>query len=135
MEEINELDFSAMKPKQNYFVNGSLIMDSAITTDENGDINITFPNSVKRKNTSEYLESLPENSVRITNYNGHTFNRYWYDRDNERIISERSYGKSMLKIIKPSSTRSNCRIVILEDENKNPRTCSYFKLINYCKSL
>ena len=34
----------------------------------------------------EYLDEIPDTAIELDSYNGHEYNKYWYDYDSERVI-------------------------------------------------
>lgn len=79
------------------------------------------------KRKYEYIDSLTEHSIPITHYKTFDFpvDKYWYDEDNNRIIS--TFHKKY-KIIKPSKNGGGVLIRLL-DTNGLYHTVGYNKLI------
>ena len=94
------------------------------------------------KQSPEYIDSLDGlNVVQITEYNDLTLDRYFYDKDNEKLYlktrAKRNKNGSPsfhYKLIKPCY-HYNLDIVALLTADGDTKTRSYKKLIKHCKSL
>ena len=60
----------------------------------------------KNKSKKEYLDKLPENAIPIIFYGGFTFDRYWYDGDNVRVITYKSRKYRYLTFTDVKGTKS-----------------------------
>ena len=82
------------------------------------------------RRTDEYLEELPENIFEISDFNGHEFEDYYFDVENEQIIKRTNVGR--LKIIKPFLDGNTLRICLCDIEKKR-RMINFDKLIRTFK--
>ena len=85
---------------------------------------------VHQKN--EYLDELPEDAELIEEYNGHQFDRYFYDIWDEKILMITKSDK--IKVVKPYA-HGNMSVVGFFDTRNIRRYISYNKLIEYLRNL
>lgn len=90
-----------------------------------------------RKQESEFLAELPEHVLHINEYNNIEYNRYYYDIDNERIIStfKSNINNHNYKVIKPSKPNTTGAIICIQDINGIYHSLGYNKLINTMRNL
>ena len=88
-----------------------------------------------KKQPYEYLNTMPENVIKITKIKDVEYSGYYFDRDSERILKQTLFNKgNRIKIINP--TKSGNRIhITLTDINGNSHSYSYNKLITEIKNL
>lgn len=80
----------------------------------------------------EYVTTLTgENVFQIEEYNGHLYDRYWFDMDTEILYL---YTRHKFKIVKPSLMNSILVVSLVDVENKH-HNVSYNKLIKEFKKL
>ena len=87
-----------------------------------------------RKQISEYVSKLPENSIKIDDYNGIELDRYYYDTDSEQLYLQTVTKNVRYKLIKPS-LHNNLLAVNLVDVNGKCYGRSYSKMINDLKQI
>ena len=87
-----------------------------------------------QKQKSEFVSELPENSIKIDDYNGIELDRYYYDTDSERLYLQTVTKNVRYKIIKPSLNK-NLLTVYLVDVNGKCYGRSYPKMINDLKQI
>ena len=84
-----------------------------------------------KKQPYEYLNTMPENVIKITKIKDVEYSGYYFDRDSERILKQTLFNKgNRIKIINPTKTR-----IVLTDINGRSHTYSYNKLITEIKNL
>ena len=96
-------------------------------------VSIQF-NSGRRKYNRrkyEYIDSLSDDVIEITNYNNHTFDKYYYEPSLNQILM-RFRGK--YKVVQPNYNGSVCNISLTDVNNKSI-TVSFFKLVSELKQL
>ena len=80
----------------------------------------------------EYVTALTgENVFQIEEYNGHLYDRYWFDMDTGTLYL---YTRHKFKIVKPSFMNSILVVSLVDGENKH-HNVSYNKLIKEFKKL
>lgn len=79
-----------------------------------------------KKKEIENIDSLPPNAYHIEEYNGFTYNRYWFDKENMKLII---YTKGKYRIVNPSGYGNN-KLITLTDSNGLHHTVSYKKFVN-----
>ena len=88
------------------------------------------------KQASEYIPQDnidKDNLIRIERYKNCEFNKYYFDKINEKVyIYQEKYGR--YKVIKPSRN-GKYMIIALTPTNKSTLTLIYDKFIKYCKTL
>ena len=87
-----------------------------------------------QKQQCEYISKLPENSIKIDDYNGIELDRYYYDTDSEKLYLQTVTKNVRYKIIKPSLNK-NLLTVYLVDVNGKRYGRSYPKMINDLKQI
>lgn len=81
---------------------------------------------------AEYIDKLnTENLYQLENYNGHEFNRYYFDMKTETLYI---FTRHKYKIVKPT-LNGKMWIVSLNTTSGKNVTCSYNKLIREFKKL
>ena len=94
------------------------------------------------KQSTEFLDSLDGlNVVQLTEYNGSKFDRYYYDRDNEKLYlktrAKRSKDGTLnfrYKLIKPCF-HNNLNIITLLPVDGGSKSWGYNKFMKFCKNL
>ena len=61
---------------------------------------------------NEYVEELPENAFEISEYNDYDFDRYYFDKDGDRILLNTIYNR--VKIIKPFVDGNRERVTLYD---------------------
>ena len=83
-----------------------------------------------KKQTYEYIYFLPEDSIRIANYNDIELDRYYYDIDNELLYMKTKTIVKKYKLIKPY-VLNNIFTITLIDAFGTKHTVNYTKFINH----
>ena len=94
------------------------------------------------KQSSEFLDSLDGlNVVQLTEYHNVKFDRYYYDRDNEKLYLKTRAKKNKdgtpqfhYKLIKPCF-HNNLDIITLLPVSGGSKLWGYNKFIKHCKTL
>lgn len=94
------------------------------------------------KQSSEFLDSLDGlNVVQLTEYHDVKFDRYYYDRDNEKLYLKTRAKKNKdgtpkfhYKLIKPCF-HNNLDIITLLPVSGGSKSWGYNKFIKHCKTL
>lgn len=80
----------------------------------------------------EYVTALTgQNVFQLEEYNGHLYDRYWFDMDTETLYL---YTRHKFKIVKPSLLNSILVVALVDVDNKH-HTVSYNKLIREFKEM
>lgn len=94
------------------------------------------------KQSPEFVDSLDGlNVIQLTEYNGAKFDRYFYDKDNEKLYlktrAKRSKDGTLnfhYKLVKPCYHNKMNLVALLTIDGES-KTRSYNKLIIFCKTL
>ena len=95
-------------------------------------VSVQFNNSKRKYNRRkfEYVESLSEDVIELNSYNGHDFDKYFYDPNTEQILMA-TRGK--YKLVFPKYYGTSCTINLTDNLGHNVNI-SYFKLLSELKS-
>jgi hypothetical protein len=82
-----------------------------------------------KKQKHEYIQELPENAIRIENYDDIELDRYYYDPDSEKLYLKTNIHKVQYKLCKPSLS-CNRLTIHLVDVNGTRFKRNYTKIMN-----
>ena len=82
------------------------------------------------RSTEEFVDELPNDSMLIESYNNHSFDKYFYDHQNDRILMFTRYEK--IKICKPY-TMGNRLVMQFYDISGKQRIFGFEKLMKYLR--
>lgn len=95
------------------------------------------------KHAAEYIDSLDDlRIIPLTQYGDSTFDRYFYDKDNEKLYlktrakrtSKNAPQNYRFKLIKPCS-HNNLKIITLLTVDGKTKSYGYNKFMKHCKQL
>ena len=86
------------------------------------------------KQTYEYVDNLPNESIQIMSYNDIELDRYYYDIDNEQIYLQTKIYSNRYKLIKPHMHKSVLTINLYDSDGK-VHSINYNKFLNYLNDI
>ena len=86
----------------------------------------------KRVQDDVYLDALPEGCIKISEYNGYKFDKYWFDPKEERIIAVQKNGK--IKVLCKTLNNRLYKFDLRDAEGKK-RGFRWNKFLNSMKEL
>ena len=87
------------------------------------------------KQQSQYIKEINhENLVELRTYNNHSFNKYFFDKNNQTLYLHQQRN-NRYKIVKPTSVGIYLIVGLSPSDQRQPITCGYNKLIRYLNTL
>lgn len=75
----------------------------------------------------EFVNGMPLNVMELEEYNGHLFNRYYWDIDKKRLLL--SVRNDRLKVVKPLPNAAKFEVIPLIDVNGKVINVGYSKFV------
>ena len=94
--------------------------------------------SVRRqfnKQQSQYIKQInSDNVVQLQTYNGHTFDKYFFDKTNQ-ILYLRQERNNRYKVVNPTNNGTYLIVALLPSDQQQPITCGFNKLVRYMNTI
>ena len=87
------------------------------------------------KQQSEYANEINnDNIVQLQTYNNHTFDKYFFDKNNQTLYLYQQRN-NRYKVVNPTLNGRYLIVALSPTDQRQPITCGYNKLIRYLNSL
>ena len=87
------------------------------------------------KQQSEYVNEINnENIIRLQTYHNHAFDKYYFDRNNQKLYLHQPRN-NRYKVIKPTRSGRYLIVALIPSDQRQPITCGYNKLIRHLMTL